>query len=502
MPQAPLRRLTRFEYNNTVSDLAKVTDAPANNFPPEEVGSGFGTDVNKQSVPDLLAEKYVNTAGKIARAMTAPQRISELSPCASSPTPDNEAGCVRSVIDTFVPRAYRRPLEAGEADSLSQLFQTVRTAGNNFTSSLTAVLEAVLQSPNFLYRPEFGTQVAGRPELMRPTDYEMATRLSYLFLGSMPDDALRAAAAAGALATPEGVKAEATRLFNQQGARKVVRHFFDNLLPIQGLAALSRSDKTFMAKGIGRLMREETQTFLENEVFGGGTWPQALTAPYTYVNETLAAFYGISGVTGAEFRKVPLDGIKRAGLMTQGGIVAGPVHSNETNPVVRGGFVLSKIMCFQVSPPPASLGPIVPPDVAKGGTARDRFKAHSADPRCGGCHALLDPIGFSLENFNAVGQWQEQENQLPINVSVDSPQLGSFNGAVELGKKLAAYPEAQQCFATNWANYAYGRGSEEQEACTMQRLQDDFKSSGYNIKELLLDLTQTETFLYLPAVRK
>lgn len=500
-PRAPLRRLTRFEYNNTVRDLAKVSDAPANNFPPEEIGSGFGTDADIQTVSDVLAEKYQSTAAKIAASLTAPERIGELGACTTSVTAATEVSCAGSVVDAFAPRAYRRPLEAGEAESLVQLFQKVRAGGATFTSSLAAMLEGVLQSPDFLYRPELGVPVEGRSDLRRPTGYEMASRLSYLLLGSMPDETLRAAAASGGLDTPEAIRLQATRLLDDARAKEVVRFFFDGLLPIQGLPNLMRTQFPTFSGHIGSLMRQETQTFLENIVFGGGSFQEAFTAPYSYMNEELAAFYGVSGVSGSAFQKVPLDGVKRAGLLTQGGIVAGPIHSNETNPVVRGAFVLNRLMCVKISTPPASLGPIVPPDVAIGGTARDRYSAHSSNGQCSPCHRLLDPLGFALENFNAVGQWQEQENGKTIDVSVDSPQLGPMRGAVELGKKLAESPEAQNCFVANWANFAYGRGTPDQEPCTMQRVKERFKASGYNIKELLLELTQTDTFLYLPAER-
>jgi hypothetical protein len=182
-------------------------------------------------------------------------------------------------------------------------------------------------------------------------------------------------------------------------------------------------------------------------------------------------------------------------------VVSGPIHSDPNNPVVRGVFVLTKLMCFPLSPPPASLGPIVPPDPAIGGTARDRYTAHSNDGRCVGCHQMIDPIGFALENFTSVGQWQDMENGKPIDVTVTSPQLGTFNGAVELAQHLAENEAVQACFAANWANYAYGRGTMQQDACTMQQLQNTFNASGYSIKELFLGLTQTNTFLYLPAVQ-
>jgi hypothetical protein len=501
-PTAPLRRLTRFEYNNTVRYLAKVTNSPANLFPPENVGSGFGTDASQQSSSSGLIEKYFETARSMAATLTSAERISELAPCAVAPVATDEAACVRTVIDGFVPKAFRRPLEAGEADGLAQLFQTVRAGGSTFTSSLAAVLEAVFQAPEFLYRPELGKPVPGRTDLKQPTDHEMATRLSYLFYASMPDDELWAAANAGQLSTPEAVRAQAERMLKDDRARDVVRFFFDSLLPIQALGDLTRTaNYGGFTQEIGHLLRQETQTFLADQVFNGGTWPGAFTAPHTFVNQKLAAYYGIAGVTGDEFQKVPLDGVKRAGLLTQAGVVSGPIHSDPNNPVVRGVFVLDKLMCVKLSTPPPSLGPIVPPDPALGGTARDRYTAHSSKPACVACHQLIDPIGFALENFTSVGQWQEVENGKPIDVRVESPQLGAFTGAVELGQRLAQSADVTACFATNWANFAYGRATEEQDACTMQQLQTAFTSSQYTIKDLLMALTQTNTFLSMAAVQ-
>jgi hypothetical protein len=499
---APLRRLTRFEYNNTVRDVAKATDSPANLFPPEDVGSGFGTDAKIQSVSDVLAEKYMTTARKLAESLTAPARIAELAPCAAAPAAGQEAACARTVIDNFVPKIFRRPLETEDAEGLATLFQTVRSGGNTFASSLAAVLEAAFHSPEFLYRPELGKPVAGNPALFQPTDYEMASRLSYLFYGSSPDEELTAAAAAGKLSTPEGVREQAARMLASDKAHNVVSFFFDNLLPIQALGSLTRSaNYGGFTQEIGYLMRQETQAFLADQVFNGGTWKDVFTAPHTFLNEKLAQYYGVSGVTGTEFRKVMLDGTKRAGLMTQGGVLSGPIHSDPNNPVVRGSFVMNKLMCVKISTPPPSFGPIIPPDPAVGGTARDRYTEHSKNPECRGCHNLLDPIGFALENFTSVGQWQEMEGGKVIDVTVSSPQLGDFSGAIELGQKLAESADVQACFATNWANYAYGRSSEEQDACSMQQLQETFKTKGYNIKELLLELSQTSTFLYMTQVQ-
>jgi len=347
--------------------------------------------------------------------------------------------------------------------------------------------------------------VAGRTDVKQPTGDEMATRLSYLFWGSQPDDGLRTAAANGELSNPAGIRSQAQRLLADPKARDVVHFFFDKLLPIESLAQLER-DKTlfptFSGK-IGSLMRTETQTFLENEIFGGpGTWPGVFTAKYTYVNQELATFYGLTGVTGDTFQKVMLDpSTHRGGLLTQAGVLAGPIHTNNANPVVRGSFVVQKLMC-QVIPKPTGdiAAKVTPPDPASAATARQRFSTHSTDPVCHGCHVNMDPFGFALENFDPTGKWRDQENGVTIDASGDAPILGKFNGALEMEAQLATSEQVQNCFASQWMNFGYGRTLTDAEACGVESVRNKFKESNYNVQELLLALTQSDTFLTLPAV--
>ncbi|HVY29958.1 MAG TPA: DUF1592 domain-containing protein [Polyangiaceae bacterium] len=503
--KAPMRRLTRFEYNNTVRDLLGDTTSPANAFPSEESGNGFGNDAEAQDVVPALIEQYVGAAEKVAAAATATDRIGSLAPCATQVTDSaSETACAKTIAESFTPKAWRRALAAGESDGLVALFTSIR-AKADFATSVAAMLEAILQSPEFLYRPEFGVAVSGRTDIKQPSGEEMATRLSYLFWSSTPDDALRAAAAAGELATADGIRKQAQRLLADPRSHEVVRFFFDNLLPISGLSQLER-DKTeyptFNAK-IGSLMRQETQTFLEQEIFNGpGTWPGIFTANYTYVNQELAGYYGLTGVTGDTFQKVMLDpSTHRGGLLTQAGIVSGPIHTNHENPVVRGSFVVQKLMC-QIIPKPtgAVLAKVTPPDPNSAATARQRFSTHSSDPVCHACHQNMDPYGFALENFNVVGLWRDQENGVTIDASGDSPVLGKFNGPLEMEKVLAASQQVQDCFATQWMNFGYGRTLSPDEACAVESVRTKFKDSGFNVQELLLALTQSDAFLTLPAV--
>lgn len=506
--RAPMRRLTQFEYNNTLKDLGLDSTDLAVNLPSEDLGNGFGNDADTQSASSELIKQYASIAEGIDAQVTTPAALATRLPCAATVTTATEAACARTFVEGFGPKIFRRPLATGEADSFLTLFTSIRAAsGSTFASSIGAVVEAMVQDPSFLYRPEFGVPVPGHPELLRPTGPEMATRLAYTLWGSTPDDALRAAAAAGELDTPTGVAARATQMLADAHAKTQVRFFFDNLLPISNLNQLTRDAKFNYTSKLGSLMRQETETFLDHLVFDdpNGSWPTAFTANYTYVNEELAKFYGISGVTGTAFVKVAVDPIKRLGLLSQAGIVAGTIHSNETNPVVRGGFVVRKLLCQSIPLPTGAIAAMVMIPAADGNkTARERYTAHSASPTCHACHVNMDPVGFAFENFDPVGQWRDTENTVTIDPSGSAQALGTFSGPAELGQRMAESPAAQQCFASNWVNYGYGRTitATGPEACVLNSVTTKFKDSGYSIQKLLLSLTASDAFLYLPAVRE
>jgi hypothetical protein len=342
--------------------------------------------------------------------------------------------------------------------------------------------------------------------LRRPSGPEMATRLSYFLWGTLPDEALMAAAAAGELSTDAGVRAQAERLLDDARSRTVVRHFFDHLLPIDALTDLARDPERYPAfsSTLAAAMHEETQTFLEYVIFQGeGSWPAALTAPYTFVDEPLAEFYGMTGVSGRQFRKVELpDPTRRLGLLLQASILTGTTTGNLTNPVQRGSFVVNKLMCLDIALPtdPAVLAQVKVPEDTSGATARERFSKHSEQAVCASCHRTLDPPGFALENFDAIGAYRERENGVLIDASGSLPgSSGSVSGPVELVKALADSERVQRCFATHWMDFAYGRTLRDEEAATQTSVQEAFSASGHDITELLVALTQTDAFLYLPA---
>jgi hypothetical protein len=506
--RSPLRRITTFEYNNTLRDVLYDASKPGQ-FLPSEVAANmrdlFHNNADSQPTSSSLVKGYSDAAADAASRATAPEVIGKLDSCAAAAATATEA-CARKIIESLTSRAFRRAASAAEVDELLALYKAYATSG--FASGIATVIEAILQSPDFLYRLEWGVNDAAHPDVKRPSGDEMATRLSYTLWGTAPDDALRMAAKRGELDTPAGVRARATAMLEDPRSHEVVRFFFDKLLPIESLSDLARDDYPTFSPLIGAYMHEETQQFLEYEIFNnpqGGTWKSILTAPYTFLNGPLATFYGVSGVTGTAFVRAPIDTTKRKGLLLQGGVMTGTITSNESNPVLRGSFIVNKILCRPTALPenPEILAKAKIPAV-NGKTARERFSAHSQDKVCHQCHQILDPVGFALENFDAVGLWRDQDNGITIDASGALPGIGGkFDNAVGMIDEIAEADETHACFVSHWLNFASGRLIDaDDEPCVAARMKIAFKESGYNVKRLLLELTQSDAFLYMPAEKE
>lgn len=527
---APLRRLTTYEYNNTIQVLLGDTTSPGRALPAQADSKHnlFGNDAEEQSPSSLLIEKYDTVAEEIAARATAnADALGRLHACARGVTTANEEACARSIATTIAPRAWRRVVTTAEVDQLVALYRAVRALSTTttFASGVAAMLEGLLQSSEFLYRAERGSAIAGNSSVRRVGGREMATRLSYLFWQTMPDDTLFQLADAGMLDTKEGVLTQARKMLSDPRARATVGFFFDNLLPIPDLDGLTRDAMLFptFSSAIGAAMRQEVQRLLDYEIFenttpvgsyAAGSWPALLTSPYTFVNEALFNYYGAStfaagaNVRGTTLQKVALNTEQRLGLLTLGGVTAGGTTSNLTNPVLRGAFILNKVMCLNIELP---LGLAVsPPDPYSGKTARERFSQHSANGTCAGCHKLIDPVGFAFENYDAVGLYRTTERttdtagmvyNTPIDASGAVPGVaGAAKNGVELVRLLATSDKVGPCFASHWLQFAYGRSIDANaDTCNVQSLQTAFAGAGYNIKELLVALTQTDAFLYRTA---
>ena len=511
---APIRRLTQVEYNNTIFQLLGDTTFPASEFPPDEEANGFDNQATALVVSPLLAEQYMEAAEALS-ARHADKLLAELTACTASAV--DQAACEQDVeefIRSFGLRAFRRPLTEDEVQLHRDVFvqgTALGTGAYDPRTGLQLVVQAMLQSPHFLYRVEFGMPEPVEGDVVQLSSYEMASRLSYLFWNTMPDQALLDAAAADELRTAAQIEAQARRMLQAPRAREAAKNFHRQWLrldEISHIAAVGK-DRTIYpgySEAILPLLQKETELFLDHVIFEeNGSVEDLFTAPYSMMNQQLAEFYGIPNPPqGNEFVRVDLDPSTYGGFLTQAGLLALHAKPDRSSPIHRGKFVRESLLC-QVPPPPPDIVPEAP-TVDPAQTTRDQFTQHSQDPACKGCHLMMDPIGFGFEHFDGLGRYRETEgNDLPIDASGEilstTDADGEFYGAVELGQRLGASTQVRDCVSTQWFRYAYGRTETEADQCSVDIVRDAFAAANYDVKELLVALTQTDAFRYRRRVQ-
>jgi len=482
----PLRPLDAFAYRNTVQSLVGV--APTGDQLPRDPGPGEGAD-------DALARNvpaYHELAHDQALAISQdPKALVSLLGC--DPSSQDEALCRQQLLNGFVTQAFRRPLASDEVADFEAVFAKGRMLGGTFASGVRAVVEVTLQSPEVLYRVEWGERV--RPDvagLGRPTPFEMASRLSYLVWGSPPDGALWAAAGQGGLRDPAEVGAQARRLLADPRAREGVRHVLLQWLDVpepDGSATVL--DGAFYA---------ETRAFLDGVLWDGGTGTLTtlLTAPWSYLDPGLATFYGIDGITGAGLRRFDLPPLQRSGLFTQGSFL-----SAHPTPSQRGLFVRRQLLCGDTPDDPRSSATrALDPPPSPGESQRQYLARLTQAPSCQACHQTFDPLGFAFAHYDAQGAWRETEAGSAIDSGgalTSSDAAGPFDGAPSLLRRLADSSDVRACHVRKWMELAYGRAVEPADACSAAALTKAFNASGGNIPDLVWQLTQTEAFLARPV---
>lgn len=497
--RTPLRRLTAAEYNNSVRDILGDTTSPGNDFPPPAEGSGFSNDADayQTQVVDVqawftaaesLAAKY-RTAGKLTLSCAA-----------------DAQNCATTFIKDMGKKLFRRPLTEAEVTSYLARFTTGSTGGT-FEEGLEWVLGRMLQSPHFLYRVELES-LGKPPNTPVPLgDYSVATRLSYFLLASAPDADLLAAADAHQLSTPEGVAAQVTRLMKTDSFKSTLNFFHQQWVGWSDVTGASKAATIVPAwdAGLQDNLIHESELFVQSVFGSGGTYKDLLTATHTFVNPTLAQFYGITypGL-GTDFVRV--DAVPhRAGLLTQASILAGHARTDLSSPVKRGFMIRKSLLCTEPPPPPmVNIPPVVK---AQGVTAREAFTAHRAMEPCKSCHVLMDPLGLPLENFDEFGRYRDMDQGKPVDAtggltlvgskgSVVDPALVPVNGAADLGAQLADLPETQKCLVQTWFRYAAGHQEEALDTCTINALIGRFGGTGGKLDDLLVGIATSDGFRY------
>jgi hypothetical protein len=491
---ARIRRLTNDEYDATVQALLGTQQTFAANLAVDARQSDF-TRNDQQRVDPLLAGQYQAAAEELAAEAIAPEKLSTLVPCAIA---SGDRACAEGFIDSWVSKAFRRPLTDEDRTALLTVYD-VGIEGGSFTDGIQLVIQAALQSASFLYHSEIGSGDPAAPGTM--TGHEIAAELSYLFLGGPPDAALLTAADAGELATSEGRLAQAQRLLAMPEALPQLERLVLEWLGIDGLTNLAKDATLFPNwEELRPALLKETQAFVDEVMVNDGSRVSALIgANYTVVDgsQALNDLYGLpAGTTG----KVTLEDNTRRGILTQPSFLARRGKDAESAPVPRGVTILRRVLCITV-PDPASLNlNVVPPPPDPTQTTRERFAVHAADPDCASCHDLIDGVGFTFESYDAVGKYRTTDNGKPVDSTgyVDSGTDidGDYANAVELVEAMSGSERVKKCVAGHFYRFASARSDEDEEDSFVEGVWGNLDAEQQDsVYELLLNFVKSDLFV-------
>ena len=504
--EAPLRRLTVLEYQNTVRDLLGVqaSAVPIAGFAADQDSALSGYARGSSLTTGNDARAFMNSA--TALASLAVEQVDKIVPC--TPVPADaaaQAECAATFIRDFGLRAFRRPVSDEETTQLTALYETQRSpdVGASFEDAIGTLVGAMLQTPYFLYHWELGPYepIKESGNVVRYNPYEMASRLTYLFWSSMPDERLFKAAGDAGLTSPEQIAEEARRLLADPKAAGALEDFHLQWLTIVGLKDIPKDPSfTNYSAEVAQAMTQETREFVKSVYMGDsadGKLETLLTSTKSFVNEGLAKIYGV-GKTGADFAPVDLDSTERAGILTQGAFLAAKADPGESHPVKRGDTLVHRLLCMELEVPP---GLEVPPveDPSPDKTTRERYEVHGEAACAKGCHQYLDPLGFAFENYDAVGAFRTMENGKPVDAT-GSFDLKSgtitFKNAVDLVGQLATTPEVHACMVKQWFRYGLKRHEVSSEEPSIKVLEEAFNTKGHDMRELMVALTKTRAFTH------
>lgn len=498
-PDVAVRRLTNSQYNNTVRDLLGDRTAPATQFPAEDFVNGFKNQYEAQNLSPLLVEAYGTAAERLARNAFRPGSTSGLLTCKPS------AACRTQFIRSFGLKAFRRPLEPAELKRYEALFLKEK----DFSNGARLVVEAMLQSPHFLFRLEETNNPRWKP-------YARASRLSYALWDTTPDETLLTSAAKGELNTPDGVEKAARRMLDNPKAKQALDEFVSQWMRFDRVLTTTKDRRRFpqFTRETATAMTEETRRFISDLIWGDQDFTKLFTAEYGYVNADLANIYGVPA-PATEFTKVnfPADS-ERAGLLGQALFLALSSRPDETSPTSRGLFIREQFLCQHVADPPPGVNTNLPPvSEAKPKTNRQRLAEHTLNKSCAGCHNLIDPIGFGFEKFDAIGgrrakmqlrfygERKDREGP-PKMVDLDLDTTGfvagieksNFASPKELGAVLARSPQCQECVVKQYFRYTAGRTETLGDRPLIRKVTEDFRRSNFRFKELIISMVRSREF--------
>ena len=492
VPESQSRRLTQAELDNTLRALMDDATTPARSFLSEDEFTPYDNDYNFQQVSRTYVESMEQLSIDVAnRLIDDPQRVGLVVPC--TPTGAGDTACFRTFIESFGRRAFRRPLATEEVDAYMTLqaysTEAIAEVDNDFYTGVALVISAMLQDPEFLYRLEIGTPttVDGVNKL---TDYEIATRISYLLWGTTPDDALLDAAEAGQLSEPADRVASIERLLGDDRAKTQLHRYHAMWLGYRGIPHGQELVDAFNMETsalIDRVVFEEQSSYIE-----------LFTSGQTYVDDFLAAHYGLPAPAGGE-GWIDYGDSGRAGILSHGSVLAAFSKFTDTSPTQRGILISERLRCIEIPTPPPTVDADNPPGNPDDPTAckEQRYAAHREIESCAACHNLMDPIGMGLENYDIAGVFRANDEGKPdctISGQGELPGVGTFSGPGELADRLVESGELESCVTQQYMTYVLGRPLQSGDDAMLEYVLDGFEAGGLNFRGMVAAIAGDEAF--------
>lgn len=497
-----IRRLSKTEYGNTLRDLYGVAPSIVDSLPDEVVGEGY-----LNSISPLQSELFLDIANKVVDQVVSPEgkaptevqkRLFGEMPLAGA----DPRSAARKVARGLARNGYRRPPTEAELDVLVDVFDLARENKQNYTQSLSLMWKAVLVSPQFLFITP-GKEVDSKAPIVPLDDYQLASRLSYLLWSAPPDAELSALADNGELHKPEVLRSQVERLLADDRSRALFDGFGAQWLGVGELESQTFDPDMFpqMTPVLREAMLDEARLFFQSIVRENQSVFRFVDSDYTFLNEPLAKLYGLEqSVRGPKMRRVKLDNPNRGGILGMPATLATTSFPNRTSPVKRGVWVLEQVLGERVPPPPPDVPELEEQEQksVEGLTLRQRTELHQSEPTCANCHRLLDPIGFGLENFDAIGRWREKDD---LGIVIDSagklPTGESFSTPAEL-KILLAQRKAD--LARNLTErlmaYAVGRQLEGYDEVVVDQLMENISKDNYGVRTIIIEVVTSYLFTH------
>jgi hypothetical protein len=461
--------------------------------------AGFIDDAFIKTVP--AADSYDRRKNKFLDSMVFVGPFASTTEKASrtkvlSCDPASGRRCVERIVTDLANRAYRRPATRRELDALLR-FVEIGSRGGSAEQGIQLAIQAILMSPNFLFRIERDPNPRDPRAVHDVSPFELASRLSYFLWSSMPDDELMALAGTGRLADRRVLDAQVTRMLQDPRASAFAENFAGQWLETRNLDVVRPDPDAFKEwdADLRDAMRRETALFFEHVLRENRPVSDFLNANYTFLNERLAAHYGIAGVAGSEMRRVPLQTDRRGGVLSQGAVLTVSSYPSRTSPVIRGKYVLQNILGTPPEPPPGDIPPLE--ESAAGGalSVREQLERHRGSPACAACHRNMDPLGFGLENYDAIGRWRDQEGKFPVDATGTLPNGQRFRTPGEMRALLVSQlPQFSRTLAEKMLTYALGRGLQTFDRRAVDTIQRTVAADGYHFQTMVRQVVQSVPF--------